>query len=341
MAGPDVAFRSVAGWRETRCPPFTIYTPYGEDVGRSATRTLAALRAGPGPPGLAVLQPARCREPGHVRVPAIWSSRPGLRTAGRLRTAGWLRRAALYQSGPGVHRAGPGVQRPGVPGPWAAGPAGAGALAGGLGHDAGGEEAEGRREGIPRLALRLQLHLLRHPEDHQGALRARHRVDGHLGAGLPPLRLQVRRRGRRVRDADHRGPDPDRAHTRRFPHGARVVHGRAPYARGSEGHPRPRRGLKTRNLFPPPSSTAAFLTSTARNPCTCRLGVQEVHSRRSGYEADIHSDGGVTHMAIHRTVAVAYLSWGRGNPHPDRGNTMASRAGKSSHDRNPHSADDR
>src|SRR5262245_11712816 len=149
LQDPDVAFRSVAGWRETRCPPFTIYTPYGEDVGRSATRTLAVIRAGPGPPGLAVLQPARCREPGHVRVPAIWCCRPGLRTAGRLRAAGRLRRAALYQSGPGVHRAGPGV-----PEPWAAGPAGA--LAGGLGHDASGEEAEARRgEGIPRLALRL------------------------------------------------------------------------------------------------------------------------------------------------------------------------------------------
>ena len=86
----------------------------------------------------------------------------------------------------------------------------------------------------------------------------------------------------------------------------------------------------------------AVRTSTARKPSPHGLSVAEVHSRRPCYQAGIHSQAGLVHMAIHRRPGVRYLFPGKREirvREPGKYDGEPSRT--SSHDQNPHAADGR
>ena len=223
--------------------------PHGEDFGWSAARSpMAVVRARPGPSVLAGLQRAACRQA--RRTPTRSRGR-----APRPRRAPEPRRA---RRAPGPQGYGQGYAQQGgyTPPAYTVQDQAYGAQDRPYADQAYGDQAyQGQQQGQPaphwQAVSGLKPAGAKRSSDAKGFLGSLfdfsftsfvtpkivkvlyvlvHHLDGDLGADLPPLRLQVRRRGGRPVHADHRRPDLRAADARRVPHGARVVHGRAPDA---------------------------------------------------------------------------------------------------------------
>ena len=200
--------------------------------------------AGPGTPGNAG-RPGRAAGHG-IRQDPGQGTRPG---RGAARPAPGMPTSPIWQATPG--QAAPG-QGQGAPGQAGFGQAAVRAGRAGRRSDAAGRREpsdaramgrpQARRAGLPGRAVRLQLHVVRDHQDHQGALRPDHGAGLAQRAGVHDQRVPVEH-GVRPAGAGHRGPAVHHHRDGVLAAGPGGVRGGVPDRRRHPGAARARRSL--------------------------------------------------------------------------------------------------